>query len=137
MGPQVHLTLTRAWAIEEGFSGPEADLIARADIGFDTRYPARASLLNITRHFAPTAWLWSARYLALAANWGDLMMLGYALHCAQDGVAHGRLGTRHLVQTTGLRPNPDVWETSPAGVRRRTEAVTRDRLRRFKAMRPV
>ncbi len=133
MGPHVHHKLTRAWAMEEGFSEREAELIARADIGFDRRYPARASFVNITRHFAPTAWLWSARYLALAMDWGDLMMLGYALHCAQDGVAHGRIGTRHIVQAMGLRPDPDVWETSPAGVMRRTEAITRDRLRRFRA----
>lgn len=135
MGPRVHLTLTRSWAREEGFSDREAELIARADIGFDTRYPARGSFVNIMRHFAPAVWVWSARYLARAAAWGDLMLLGYALHCAQDGVAHGRIGTRHLVQATGLRPNPDVWETSPEGVKRRTEAVTRERLRRFKRMR--
>ncbi|MGB4581706.1 MAG: hypothetical protein WBI91_07585 [Coriobacteriia bacterium] len=137
MGPQVHLKLTRIWAMEEGFSEREAEFIAHADSGFDRRYPARASFVNITRHFAPTAWIWSLRYLGLAARWGDLMMLGYSLHCAQDGVAHGRIGTRHLVQATGLRPNPDVWETSPAGVKRRTEAVTRERLRRFRKLRAV
>lgn len=134
MGPKVHLTLTRLWAVEEGFSEHDADLIARSNLGFDARYPARASLVNISRHFAPTAWMWSARYLDLAVRWHDLMLLGYALHCAQDGVAHGRLGTHHLVQTTGLRPNPDVWETASPGVRRRTEAVTRERLRRYRSL---
>lgn len=135
MGPRVHFTLTRTWAKEEGFSDGEAELIARADIGFDTRYPARASFVNITRHFAPTAWLWSAWYLSRAASWGDLMLLGYALHCAQDGVAHGRLGTRHLMALAFKTESPDVWETSPAGVKRRAEAVTRERLRRFRRMR--
>ncbi len=134
MGPKVHLTLTRQWAIEEGFSEREAELIARADIGFDTRYPARASFENITRHFAPTVWVWSARYLKRAARWGDLMLLGYALHCAQDGVAHGRIGTRHLSALAFKRANPDAWETSPVGVQRRTEAVTRERLRRYRAL---
>lgn len=135
MGPQVHLTLTRAWAREEGFSEEEAELIARADIAFDTRYPVRASFVNMTRHFAPAAWLWSARYLTRAASWGDLMLLGYALHCAQDGVAHGRLGTRHLSALAFKRNSPDVWEISPAGIKRRCEAVTRQRLRRYRAMR--
>jgi len=135
MGPKVHMTLTRQWAIEEGFSERDAELVARADIGFDSRYPARASFVNITRHFAPSAWLWSAFYLKRASRWSDLMLLGYALHCAQDGVAHGRLGTRHLSALAFKRQSPDMWETSPAGVQRRTEAVTRARLRRFRTRR--
>lgn len=134
MGPKVHMTLTRQWAIEAGYSEHDAELLARADIGFDSRYPARASLVNITRHFAPTAWLWSAFYLRRAVRWGDLMLLGYALHCAQDGVAHGRLGTRHLSSLAFKRQSPDVWEASPSGVKRRTEAVTRARLRRYRAL---
>ena len=134
MGPKVHMTLTRQWAIEEGFSERDAELVARADIGFDSRYPARASFTNITRHFAPAAWFWSASYLRRAARWRDLMLLGYALHCAQDGVAHGRLGTRHLSALAFKQQSPDMWETSPKGVQRRTEAVTRARLRRYRAL---
>jgi hypothetical protein len=134
MGPKVHMTLTRRWAIEEGFSEREAELIARADIGFDRRYPVRVSLVNITRHFAPTAWVWSARYLKRAARWGDLMLLGYALHCAQDGVAHGRFGSRHLSALVFRRTSPDVWETSSVSVKRRTESVTRGRMRRYRAL---
>lgn len=133
MGPKVHMALTMQWAVEEGFSEREAALVAHADVGFDSRYPARASLANITRHFAPAAWLWSAHYLRRAIRGGDLMLLGYALHCAQDGVAHGRLGTRHLSALAFGRQNPDMWETARATVRRRTEAVTRTRLRRFRA----
>lgn len=133
MGPKVHMTLTRQWAIEEGFSPREAELLGRADLSFDSRFPARASLANITRHFAPSAWVWSACYLRRSVRWGDLMLLGYALHCAQDGVAHGRVGTRHLAAVAFKRQNPDMWETSPAGVQRRCEAVTRARLRRYRA----
>jgi len=132
MGPTVHLKLTHDLALEEGFSEDEAQLIAYADLDYDARYPARASLANITRHFAPTAWLWSAAHMMRALRGHDLQMLGYALHCAQDAVAHGRLGTRHLVAHAGLGVDPDVWETSPASVQRRTEAFTRERLRRYR-----
>jgi hypothetical protein len=127
------MKLTRQWALEEGFSEREAELIARADIGFDRRYPARATFVNITRHFAPMTWVWSSRYLRLAVRWGDLMMLGYALHCAQDAIAHGSVGEKHLVHMVGWGRHPDFWEPAPPGVKRRVEAVTRSRLRRYRA----
>ncbi|MRS12175.1 MAG: hypothetical protein EG823_03780 [Actinobacteria bacterium] len=131
MGPHVHMNLTRQWALEEGFGEREAELVAVANLAFDSRYPARASFANITKHFAPTAWAWSARYLSIAVRGGDLMMLGYALHCAQDGVAHGRLGEKHLLTLAGLGRHPDFWDRAPRSVQRRIEAVTRHRLRRF------
>lgn len=132
MGPAVHVRLTRQWAIEEGFSGTDADAIAHANGRFDALYPARTSPANLTRHFAPTAWLWSRRYLGVAVYWGDLGMLGFALHCAQDAVAHGRLGQKHLLQLIGAGRDPDFWENLQPGVKRRTEAVTRARLRRYR-----
>ncbi|MBN1192597.1 MAG: hypothetical protein JXA36_02740 [Coriobacteriia bacterium] len=133
MGPEVHKKLTRQWALEEGFSEREAELISLAGIGFDRRYPARASLGNITRHFAPAAWLWSRMYMRRAMRWRDLLMLGYALHCAQDAVSHGTLGEKHLEQMAGWGRNPDIWGTAPPGIQRRVEAVTRSRLRRYRA----
>lgn len=135
MGPEVHLKLTRAWAMEEGFSEFEAELIARADLGFDRRYPARLSFTNITRHFAPAAWMWSARYLQRALRWDDLEMLGYALHCAQDAVAHGSVGEKHLLMMAGRGRNPDEWAAAPDGVKRRIEVVSRERLRGFRSAR--
>jgi hypothetical protein len=132
MGPRVHLTLTRRWAIDEGFTQDEAELIARANVTFDSRFPARSSLGNMSRHFAPTAWLWSAWYLGRARRWRDPLLLGYALHCAQDGVAHGRMGTRHLSALAFKRASPDMWEEASAGVQRRTEQVTRARLQRYR-----
>ena len=133
MGPRVHLHLTRQWAIEEGFSEGEARTIARADLAYDMRYPASASLPNITRHFAPTAWLWSASYFRRALRQRDLALLGSALHTAQDAVAHGRFGEKHLLLRAGWGKDPDVWESASAGIRRRIEAVTRRRLRRYRA----
>ncbi len=132
MGPEVHFHLTRRWALEEGFSAPEADLIASADVSYDVRYPASASLLNITRHFSPMAWLWSERYLRQAARGRDLRLLGWALHAAQDAVAHGRLGHRHLMLRAGWGRDPDVWELAQPSVRRRIETTTRRRLRRYR-----
>jgi hypothetical protein len=124
---------TYAWALEAGFGPRDAELIARANLGYDARYPARRSVANITRHFAPWAWLWARHYARLAARMQDLMFLGYALHAAQDAIAHGAVGEKHLLMRSGLGRDPDDWEAAPAGVRRRIERATRDRLRRFSA----
>jgi hypothetical protein len=132
MGPQVHLKLTREIALAEGFTAEEAALIAQADLGFDRHYPARARVANIGRHFAPAAWFWSARYMNLAVRGRDLVMLGYALHCAQDAVAHGTLGERHLLSFAGVGRDPDSWAEAPPGVQRRIDWVTRERLRRYR-----
>lgn len=132
MGPDVHLRLTKGWALEEGFSEADAESIAMADVSYDLHYPARASFANITRHFAPSAWWWSARYLQRALDQSDLQMLGFALHTAQDAVAHGRFGEKHLLLRAGWGRDPDVWALAPESVRRRVEAATRKRLRRYK-----
>ncbi|MHB1017463.1 MAG: hypothetical protein ACYC2X_06220 [Coriobacteriia bacterium] len=134
MGPTVHLIKTRAWAGESGFSPGEAEIIAQADLAFDARFPARGSLLNITRHFAPWAWLWSRTYFRRAVGTRDLVMLGYALHCAQDAVAHGTLGENHLLADVGLRREPDSWDAAPPGIRVRIEHVSRDRLGRYRRL---
>lgn len=131
MGPEVHLRMTMKWAAEEGFPAEAAIAIAEADLSYDLRFPARASFKNITRHFAPAAWWWSGRHLREAILHGDLRMLGFALHTAQDAVAHGRLGHKHLLLRAGVGRDPDVWDSAPPGVRRRIEAATRDRLRRY------
>jgi hypothetical protein len=131
MGPDVHYRRTYAWALEEGFSAGDAERVARADAGYDELFPARRSLANITRHFSPGAWLWSAHYRIRAERYGDIVLLGWALHCAQDAVAHGRLGQNHMLLRLGLGRDPDVWDRAPEGVRRRVEAVSRALLRRY------
>ena len=134
MGPTVHLKLTRGWALEEGFSDAEAVRIAECDLEFDRRYRARDSFVNITRHFAPSAWMWSRHYFTLAVRVRDLEMLGYALHCAQDAVAHGTLGENHLLANVGLRREPDSWEAAPPGIKQRIERVSRQRLARYRLL---
>lgn len=133
MGPTVHLRLTRQWAVEEGFSDAEAKAVAEADITYDLHYPASVSLLNITRHFSPMAWWWSERYLRRAVREQSLELLGWALHTAQDAVAHGRFGQKHLLLRAGWGRDPDVWELAPPDVQRRIEVTTRHRLRRYRA----
>jgi hypothetical protein len=116
-----------------GFTEREAEAIARADLAFDVRYPARGSLLNLTRHFAPWAWLWAWRYGRLAAESRSLEQLGFSLHCAQDAIAHGRFGEKHLLLRAGWGRDPDLWEQAPAKVKDRLEAETRRRLRAYRA----
>ncbi len=133
MGPDVHLRLTFDLAIAEGFTRAEAASIASADSDFDARFPARVTPGNLSRHFAPAAWWWSRRYLREACVALDLERLGWSLHCAQDAVAHGTLGEGHVFRGLRIRRHPDRWDAAPPGIRRRIEAVTRDRLRRYRA----
>lgn len=131
MGPSVHFERTYRWAWDEGYPPSAAERVASADVEFDARFPARRRLVNVTRHFAPAAWWWSARYFRKAVQAGSLELLGWSLHCAQDAVAHGVLGQRHALWRVRLGRNPDSWEAAPETVRVRIETVTRTRLRRF------
>jgi len=132
MGPDVHFGMTLRWGLEEGLPLAEAEAIAGACAAFDTRFPARRSLTNVSRHFAPWAWVWSARYRGEALRSGSAELLGWAIHCAQDAVAHGRLGLNHLLYSAWLRRDPDAWGLAPARVKRGTEAVSRRILRAWR-----
>jgi hypothetical protein len=136
-GPFVHFRLTMQWAIEEGLSEPDAELVGRSSLLVDELWPGSRKPL---RHFNPTASLLLApmesRRAVAFARAGDreqaLTHLGYSLHSRQDAIGHGRLGLNHLVLYTGLPfRDPDVWETMPPSVQARIERATRRELRRF------
>lgn len=138
-GIEVHLRLTKTWALEEGMSEADAEAVARADIGVDELWPGSRKPV---RHFNPTASLMIAplelrRSIALARagqRAQALTHLGYSLHSRQDAIGHGRLGLSHLRWTAGmLRRHPDVWEEMPPGVRSRIERATRRAIRLFLA----
>jgi hypothetical protein len=138
-GPQVHFTLTMKWAMEEGMSAADAEAIGRADVEVDLLWPGSR---RWGRHFSPMATLiFARRYRAEAARLESagahdeaLVALGRALHSAQDGIGHGRLGLAHLKYRFGLlHRHPDVWEDMPpstrVGIERATRAAVRDFLR--------
>lgn len=130
MNGHVHYGLTKRWAIEAGFSTADAEVIARADIDVDRAFPGRA-WRNKRYHFA---WLGARRisreWLAQAVGDADLVLLGRALHCAQDAVSHGRLG--HFVHWPGI----DLWERRRPGVQRRIERVSREMLDAYASEHP-
>ncbi|GAB4282315.1 MAG: hypothetical protein Kow0067_02320 [Coriobacteriia bacterium] len=130
MGPYVHFQLTYRWALQAGMAETVAEQVARADVGYDQRFPARRSLRDMSRHFAPTAWLWSRAHLRRALATGSVYDLGLALHTAQDAIAHGRFGMGHIVLRLGGR-NPDDWLLAPPRIRRALEETTRRYLRSF------
>ncbi|MDI6901176.1 MAG: hypothetical protein QMC79_05735 [Anaerosomatales bacterium] len=136
MGPYVHYELTYRWALDEGMAETVAERVARADVGYDQRFPARRSLRDMSRHFAPTAWLWSRAHLRRALALGSADDLGLALHTAQDAIAHGRLGLGHIVLRLGGR-NPDDWSLAPPRIRRAIEETTRRYVRAFAAAWPM
>ncbi len=132
MGPYVHYTLTRRWAEQAGL-GDVAERIARADVGFDTRYPGNGSLLNMTRHFAPWTYVWEFVYARRALRTHSPEYLGWALHCLQDTAAHGVvLGLGHMRHRLGLRPSPDDWSRASQRTRRQITEGSRRLLARYR-----
>lgn len=122
MGPFVHFDLTRDWAREAGL-GDVADAIALADLTVDAENPARASVSNFTRHFAPWAYMWTRYHFNRAVRERSPEALGHALHSTQDAVAHGYLGLAHLRYDLRMGRDPDDWDTAPE----RTKARIRER----------
>lgn len=132
MGPAVHFQLTREWAIEAGLADI-AERVARADVGYDFQFPARAGLLNMTRHFAPFVHLWGLVYARRALRGRSPEYLGWALHCRQDAVAHGVLGLGHVRFMLGWARHPDDWDLAPERVRHRIRERSLALLRRYHA----
>lgn len=124
---QVHYRMTRRWALEEGFTEPEAEIIALADVAVDSDLPGRR-WSNKRYHFM---WLGARRiartWLEEAVRTGDLTLLGKALHCEQDAVSHGHLG--HLLHWPGI----DIWERRGLRARARIESVSRALMREYQA----
>ena len=131
-GPTVHYRLTARWAREEGLDEPEAQRAAVADTEVDRLWPGSEKW---SRHFNPTATLfWAPYYLVRAARDVSPVLLGYALHCRQDGIGHGGVGLAHLRFRFGmLERDPDVWETMPARKRAAIERDTRRMVRWYVA----
>ncbi len=119
MDAAVHYDLTLRWALDEGFSVEEAETIARANLDVD-RDLSGPYLRHRGWHYA---WLGARRrarrLLAEAIENRDLVLLGRALHCEQDGISHGQIG--HVYHYPGI----DSWERRSARVRRRIEEASR------------
>jgi len=122
MNREVHYDFTKRWALEAGFSGPDAETIAQACWNVDAVHNVH-EWRNKGYHFA---WLGAnrraRRLRAQAAAGNDLVALGEALHCIQDAVGHGFWG--HIVHWDGI----DRWDRRGARVRRRLEARSRSAL---------
>lgn len=126
MNAHVHYRLTLQWALEEGLPADEAEAIARANVAVDREFPG-----NMLRykgwHFAWFGARRKARRLrAEAIRTSDPVLLGRALHCEQDALAHGHLG--HLVHYRGI----DLWERRSEPVRRRIEAASREMIAAYR-----
>ncbi|PKQ20872.1 MAG: hypothetical protein CVT66_02285 [Actinobacteria bacterium HGW-Actinobacteria-6] len=132
MGPLVHFELTRDWARETGLDAV-AERIALADASVDVEFPARGSLLNLTRHFAPWAYGWVWYYRRRALRMRSPEALGRALHAAQDAVAHGVFGLAHVRFDLKIGRNPDDWEAAPSRVRDRIQERTLRILRAYRS----
>lgn len=119
MNGAVHYGLTRRWALEEGFTEDEAEVIARANVAVDREHSGN-QWRNWGWHFGLAgAWLRARSLKRRAVETGSLELLGAALHCSQDTLAHGLLG--HVWHWDGI----DVWERRSERVRRRIESDTR------------
>lgn len=122
----VHYGLTKRWAIEAGFDPESAEVIARANIDVDRKFPGRHWRFK-RYHFA---WLGARRiareWLGEALETGDLVALGQAMHCVQDAVSHGNLG--HIVHWPGI----DIWERRTQRAQGRIEQASREMLAQYR-----
>ena len=119
MNAEVHYGLTRRWALEEGFSGEEAETIARANVAVDQELDGRA-WRNKQYHFGWLgAWRRASDFFEQALESGDLVALGRSLHSAQDAASHGHLG--HLWHWPGI----DLWERRSDRARRKIDLTSR------------
>ncbi len=132
MGPLVHFELTRDWAREAGLDAV-AERIACADVAVDIEFPARGSLCNLTRHFAPWAYGWSWYYRRQALRAQSPEALGRALHASQDAVAHGVLGLAHVRFDLKIGRDPDDWDAAPEWVRTRIRGRSLRILRAYRS----
>lgn len=99
MNAAVHHRMTREWARDAGFDERSSEIIGAACLKLD-----EARISKPWCHFAllgafPVGWLFFRA--ALASN--NLVLLGFSLHCLQDGVGHGWIPPwRHV-------PELDDW----------------------------
>ncbi|MDZ4064028.1 MAG: hypothetical protein U1E22_05100 [Coriobacteriia bacterium] len=116
---QTHERLTRQWALEAGFSEADAEELAFWNGRVDRAFSGRK--LRYKRFHLV---LWGAsrlaeEYLDVAARERSLAHLGVALHCAQDAIGHGVVGS--IVHWPWL----DAWERRSARLRNRVEAESK------------
>ncbi|MDP2182111.1 MAG: hypothetical protein Q8K99_06045 [Actinomycetota bacterium] len=127
---QTHERLTRQWALEAGFSRHEADELALWNGRVDRAFPGRK--LRYKRFHLV---LWGAgrlaeEYLRVAVDERSLAHLGVALHCAQDAIGHGIVGS--VIHWPGL----DAWERRSERIRTRIEAESKRLMRLYRAPEP-
>jgi hypothetical protein len=127
LNPEVHYEFTKRWAIDEGFSEEEAEVIARADNDVDRVHHVR-QWRNKGYHFALLgADLRARRLFRKAVERRDLVALGEALHCIQDSIGHGAIG--HVYHWDGI----DRWDRRGERVRRRLERRSRTLLSDYRS----
>lgn len=123
--------MTRAWAVEEGLSALEAQVVAEACWDVDRIHNVHL-WKNKGYHFAALGARRKARrLLAVAVANGDLVALGEALHCTQDAIGHGFWG--HVVHWKGI----DRWAHRGPRVRARLERESREMIARYVASRAI
>jgi hypothetical protein len=122
MGPYVHRLLTYNWAVETGFSPEEAETISGACVGIDAKHHTKP-----WAHFRVTgADIISFFLMRRALRQDDLLLLGYAIHAAQDAIGHGWiLPFLHM-------PMLDDWKIAPKKIKLGIETKTLAMLTRYR-----
>lgn len=121
-----HARITRQWALEAGFTQDEADELAKWNVAVDHAFPGRRF-----RYKRFHLVLWGARrlaeeYLQAAVDERSLPYLGVALHCVQDAIGHGIVGS--VVHWPWL----DAWEKRSERVRTRIEVESKRLMRAYR-----
>lgn len=124
MNREVHHDFTLKWALEEGFSLPEAQAIADANWACDRIH---IDLPGKRFHWPLLgAWFVARSRFDDAVRMRDLVALGEALHATQDSIGHGFWG--HFYHWPGI----DRWAQRGVRVRQRLEARSRAMLAEYR-----
>lgn len=126
MNGYVHGTLTRRWALEEGYSAEDAETVAEWNERTDALFPGTVWRYKPWHAASRGAHELAAAYLDRAVAERSLPHLGVAIHCEQDAISHGRTG--HILHYPGI----DMWHRRSSTVRERIESRTREFLRAYR-----
>jgi hypothetical protein len=122
VGPYVHRDLTLKWAVEAGYPPKVAAAVSRACITIDRRKWTKPWL-----HFRICGAGVIVVILARSARRkADPVLLGYAVHAAQDAIGHG------WILPFFHKPILDDWEAASPTIRETIEQTTKRILNDFK-----
>ncbi len=124
MNKYVHFYKTKKWALEEGFSEEESELIAQAAVQIDRKLWSKP-----WAHFAfAGAYPAALILLWLSVRFKSLRFLGFSIHAVQDVITHGWIiPWRH-----NHYEKIDDWQEASEEMKKRIKESTKIFLKKYR-----